>query len=69
MRTIVGRNPFAVAAHFKGGGGFHKDRRAGRGGARNDQSDLLAEAQEESNQEDTLLGCDNDNENLENSNA
>lgn len=69
MRTIVGRNPFAVAAHFKGGGGFHKDRRAGRGGARNNQSDLLAEVQEENDQEAYLLGCDDNDENLENSNA
>lgn len=63
MRTIVGRNPFAVAAHFKSGGGFHKDRRGGRGGARNVQSDFLAEAQEdEENQEDTLLGFDTDSD-------
>lgn len=37
------RNPYAVLATRRGGAGPHRDRRAPRGGARNDQADLLEE--------------------------
>lgn len=42
----TGRNIAAVVAHFRGGAGAMKDKRAPRGGCRNDNRDFLADYEE-----------------------
>lgn len=37
------RNPYAMVATLRSGGGPHRDHRKGRGGSRNEQADLMEE--------------------------
>ena len=37
------RNPYVLVATIRTGGGPHRDHRKGRGGARNEQADIMEE--------------------------
>jgi hypothetical protein len=41
------RNPYALVATLRTGGGPHRDHRKGRGGGRNEQADILEEWQDD----------------------